>query len=478
MTKIIKKSKQKNKMKNNNLVDSNYDQYEYNLDLESDISRYNIITNTVIPKKNIKLEQNKLLISPKVIITKKVQQKISTLCNLFMNIEWSGVMFYTTTGEFNKDMVITIDDILPKDVGSSTRTEYDVDASIPGYMCEKGLTRHRQGHIHSHHSMETNFSGTDFDTLEKEGDDSIHFLSLIVNNNYSYTAAITTKKEIISEINTTIKRKSTQKSFNNIINENEEILTETSNETSTLIEYCYTTIEFEDQELVTELLKVKQNLTSKPINHYSYTKKNNYNSYPKNGNITGLGNPNIPGVSIIPKKEIIDKNIWYHSNLPKFPTTYSHLRNNNEINILTNFNNLVNSSVNQLITINVLADAKSSYSLNYFLEKIVNSFTIDQYKDMIGSILDNILLEFEKCINKLGIKNESQLSIFLCGIFNIKYLEWRNKLSQGNIGDFTPIFINSIIVKITDMAINASIKPNSGEDEVLQVLIKILDNNI
>jgi hypothetical protein len=42
-------------------------------------------------------------------------------------------------------MVITANDILVKDVGSSAYTEYDVDISIVGYMCEHNLNKNRQG---------------------------------------------------------------------------------------------------------------------------------------------------------------------------------------------------------------------------------------------------------------------------------------------------------------------------------------------
>ena len=50
----------------------------------------------------------------------------------------------------------------------------------------------------------TFFSGTDLATLKEEGSDSNHFLSLIVNNAGSYTAAITRKVKTITKGNQTL----------------------------------------------------------------------------------------------------------------------------------------------------------------------------------------------------------------------------------------------------------------------------------
>ena len=53
----------------------------------------------------------------------------------------------------------------------------------------------KMGLIHSHNNMKTFFSGTDLHTLNVEGNERNHFVSLIVNNEGNYTAGITRKIE-------------------------------------------------------------------------------------------------------------------------------------------------------------------------------------------------------------------------------------------------------------------------------------------
>ena len=171
------------------------------------------VTKKEEPKIPVKLVENNTIKSPKLIIPKEIHQKINLLCNLFTNIEWSGVLFYDYTGEFNKDMVLTIRDIMPKDLGDAASTSYDVDANIPSFMLKHGLTRCRMGHIHSHHSMTTFFSGTDINTLTIEGAESIHFLSLIVNNDNEYSAKITIKTEVTDDVHTVILRNENSKKY-------------------------------------------------------------------------------------------------------------------------------------------------------------------------------------------------------------------------------------------------------------------------
>ena len=65
---------------------------------------------------------------------------------------------------------------------------------VVSYMANNSeLLDCQMGLIHSHNNMSTFFSGTDIRTLEEEGLDRNHFVSLIVNNQGSYTAAITRK---------------------------------------------------------------------------------------------------------------------------------------------------------------------------------------------------------------------------------------------------------------------------------------------
>lgn len=158
--------------------------------------------------------------SIKLIIPAYVENKIRRLCSEISTTEWSGVLFYTTKGTYEKDLVVTCEDILLMDVGTATYTEFNMSPEVIAYMAEHPESLdYQQGLIHSHNNMSTFFSGTDKDTLQKEGNDRNHFVSLIVNNEGTYTAAITRKLNEIKEV----KCKYTFNSFDNEINEGEYI---------------------------------------------------------------------------------------------------------------------------------------------------------------------------------------------------------------------------------------------------------------
>ncbi|MBQ9392001.1 MAG: hypothetical protein IJU02_07440 [Lachnospiraceae bacterium] len=132
-----------------------------------------------------------------------MEAKIRHLCSVIHDVEWSGTLFYTYTGSIeNNNLEINCVDLFVMDIGSSGQTEFAESPDIVTYRVEHNLldSNIQEGLIHSHNNMATFFSGTDQDTLLKEGMNCNHFVSLIVNNAGKYTAAITrrvTKKSII-----------------------------------------------------------------------------------------------------------------------------------------------------------------------------------------------------------------------------------------------------------------------------------------
>lgn len=107
-------------------------------------------------------------------------------------MEWSGVLFYDVEGSFKtNDLKIICKDILVLDIGTSASTSYDQSVDIITYADENNLLTCYQGLIHSHNTMATFFSRLDINTLVKEGSDTPHFVSLIVNNVGVYNAKIT-----------------------------------------------------------------------------------------------------------------------------------------------------------------------------------------------------------------------------------------------------------------------------------------------
>lgn len=139
----------------------------------------------------------------KLVIPTFVEQKIRHLCNRVWEKEWSGTLFYKVEGSFEDgSLVITCADIFVMDIGSATYTEFDMSPDVMTYMTEHPeLMECQMGLIHSHNNMSTFFSGTDTATLKEEGRDRNHFVSLIVNNAGSYTAAITRKVKSKREVN-------------------------------------------------------------------------------------------------------------------------------------------------------------------------------------------------------------------------------------------------------------------------------------
>lgn len=157
----------------------------------------NIKSNSNIPLENKDIRY-------KMIIPEKVEKKIRILCREISKVEWSGILFYKTSGSFEKeDLIVTCVDIFPMDIGTSTYTEYYMSADICTYMIDHPeLTSPDifQAHIHSHNVMAAFFSGTDIQELRDSGEDVNHFVSLIVNNDGNYVAKITRRVKVHKDI--------------------------------------------------------------------------------------------------------------------------------------------------------------------------------------------------------------------------------------------------------------------------------------
>lgn len=141
----------------------------------------------------------------KLVIPADVEKKIRHLCNRISQVEWSGTLFYTHSGSYEEGTLeIRCVDIFPMDIGSQAYTEFDMSPDVIAYMTDHPeLLDCQMGLIHSHNNMATFLSGTDTETLREEGNDRNHFVSLIVNNAGTYTAAITRRLREKRVINTT-----------------------------------------------------------------------------------------------------------------------------------------------------------------------------------------------------------------------------------------------------------------------------------
>lgn len=145
--------------------------------------------------KILRLVQKSGTYNYKLIIPAEVERKIRFTCQKVWNTEWSGTLFFTHEGSFeNNDLVIRCVDIYIMDIGTQAYTEFDMNPDVIAYMTEHPeLLDCQIGLLHSHAGFQTFFSQTDTATLREEGRDRNNFVSLIVNNAGSYTAAITRK---------------------------------------------------------------------------------------------------------------------------------------------------------------------------------------------------------------------------------------------------------------------------------------------
>jgi hypothetical protein len=120
-----------------------------------------------------------------VFLPEQFTDKVKFLCSKISQVEWSGILFYEVEGTITKpeEMRLICRDILLMDKGTKTYTEYEFDETVVEYQMENPeLLTCKMGHIHSHNSMATFFSGTDMEELQDNSPNHNFYFSLIVNN--------------------------------------------------------------------------------------------------------------------------------------------------------------------------------------------------------------------------------------------------------------------------------------------------------
>jgi hypothetical protein len=141
----------------------------------------------------------------KMIIPKEVKSIIDILHNEVGSIEWCGILTYKKEAGHISDPESTIFravDIYPMDIGTHSYTEFDSDD--PKEICDMydrmpSYMDHRNGLIHTHHTMTTFFSGTDMQELhDNVANYDPYYLSLIVNFKGQYTAKVAYLQKLTS----------------------------------------------------------------------------------------------------------------------------------------------------------------------------------------------------------------------------------------------------------------------------------------
>lgn len=124
----------------------------------------------------------------KLVIPNQILDKIAYLHKeVTKNTEWSCILIYKTIEgsiEDHENWILEIEDIIPMDVGTSGYTEYEIKAEdeyATDIWMEALMQDKKMGHLHTHHSMKTFFSGTDMSELHDNAPKHNYYLSLIVN---------------------------------------------------------------------------------------------------------------------------------------------------------------------------------------------------------------------------------------------------------------------------------------------------------
>lgn len=141
-----------------------------------------------------RLEERWLEPNLKVIMPQKFLNQIKYLCRGIHNVEWSGVLFYSVDGSIQdpENCIITLEEIHLMDKGSGAETTYSFDETVAEFIMDDFETRSewKMGLIHSHHNMNTYFSGVDVAELQTNAQNHNYYLSLIVNNRMDFTARV------------------------------------------------------------------------------------------------------------------------------------------------------------------------------------------------------------------------------------------------------------------------------------------------
>ena len=138
------------------------------------------------------MRQIKLSNTVKVVVPAKISAQIMYLCSKIHDVEWSGVLFYSVTGNINKpDTKIKLEYIYPMDKGTGGSTGFEYDEKVVEFMMDNPETiQWKQGLVHSHNNMQAYHSGTDMSELEDNSKNHNYYLSIVINNKFDIVGKI------------------------------------------------------------------------------------------------------------------------------------------------------------------------------------------------------------------------------------------------------------------------------------------------
>ena len=180
-------------------------------------------------KNNISVET--LTEKGKLILSKDILRKIKYTCDKINNVEWSGVMFYSFTGNITQPSTIecTIKDLFVMDKGTHAHTQFKYTEDILDILQEKPELEEEciMSMCHSHAGMSVFFSGEDIDELKINAPGYNQYLSVIVNNKGDICAKIAfiSTQLVKSDIITTFKDSNgNEVTYNKELTEEKDVL--------------------------------------------------------------------------------------------------------------------------------------------------------------------------------------------------------------------------------------------------------------
>lgn len=129
--------------------------------------------------------------------------KIKYLCREIPREEWSGVLFYEVTGSITDpaNMSVLLKELYPMQKGVAAYTEYMFNEELIDFRMDNPTTNYMKvGHMHSHNTMGTFFSGTDTSELNDNSEFHNYYLSVIVNNYFDVCARIAFRGVLSSNV--------------------------------------------------------------------------------------------------------------------------------------------------------------------------------------------------------------------------------------------------------------------------------------
>lgn len=229
----------------------------------------------VVPIK--RLDEFPLSNKPTLIISKEVQTQIMYFHNRTGKKEWSGFLLFDQQGDLTdiNSMVLTTKHIHLLDIGSETFTsisDYD-PFEITDDIGDRGFD-YKMGIVHTHHTMNTFFSGTDTGCLHDNAANYPFLLSLIVNFEGDYKAKIA----FIGKESESNKKLTLNERLSNLI------LDLGKSKSKDVLITCDCTIVLEQEDYVTKRYDKLLAKKKEAEERFASTRSYNYSNYNNYGN--------------------------------------------------------------------------------------------------------------------------------------------------------------------------------------------------